>query len=87
MNTLYRFFLQPKEHKMQFRLGKYGCPEGGYSPVGAELVSLSLEENPDAKVVPVDPIEAIAFTTSPDNYKLRDVDLSSQFPHAEGNVE
>lgn len=59
------FFEQSIPDKMKFNHGRYGHPDGGFSPAGYETVGLSMEEKSELKF---DPVENFVFTSSPSEF-------------------
>jgi isopenicillin N synthase-like dioxygenase len=63
------FFNRPEVDKLIYSRGKYGCPEGGYTPFGKEAVASSL--TPSAAVKP-DPVESFVFPHPPEKNSADD---------------
>ena len=58
------FFSSDISHKNKFIKGKYGNPEGGYTPLGFEAVARSLSKD---IISSPDLVESFVFTSVPDN--------------------
>ena len=81
------FFSLPYDHKMQFNYGKYGSPNGGFTPAGKETVGLSLDDEEaklkDESLITSDLIESFAFTAYPSRFRAKNTDISNPFLSAD----